>query len=159
MREHEHPELDAIDRKFIHAMQRISIPVARIALAIIFIWFGVLKIIDNSSIAPLVAQLNEAVGIGVDQHAFLIFLGIYETAIGLCFLIVRLERVAILLLIPHLVVTFLPLFLLPEATWQGFLSPTIVGKYCIKNLLVIATAMGVAAHLHPRKFHAIRRIH
>jgi hypothetical protein len=27
--------------------------------------------------------------------------------------------------------------------------PTLVGQYIIKNLVIIAVAMGIAAHLHP----------
>jgi hypothetical protein len=27
--------------------------------------------------------------------------------------------------------------------------PTLVGQYIIKNLVIIAAAMGIAAHLHP----------
>jgi hypothetical protein len=50
--------------------------------------------------------------------------------------------------------TFMPLFIIPDATWSGFLVPTLEGQYIIKNLVVIATAIGIIAHLHPlpRKF-------
>jgi hypothetical protein len=50
-----------------------------------------------------------------------------------------------------MITTFMPLFLLTEETWSGFLIPTLEGQYIIKNLVVIAAAMGIAAHLEPIK--------
>jgi len=34
--------------------------------------------------------------------------------------------------------TFLPTLLLPEATWQTWLTPTLVGQYIIKNFALIS---------------------
>jgi hypothetical protein len=48
-----------------------------------------------------------------------------------------------------MVMTFLPLYFLPTVTWSGILVPTLEGQYIIKNLVIIATALGIAAHLHP----------
>ena len=42
-----------------------------------------------------------------------------------------------------------PLVLLPSETWQSFFVPTLEGQYIIKNLVIIAAAIGIAAHLHP----------
>ncbi len=71
--------------------------------------------------------------------------------IGIAFIIPRAERLAIALLIPHMIMTALPLLFLPAMTWQGFLTPTLEGQYIIKNLVIIALAMGIATHLHPFK--------
>jgi hypothetical protein len=43
----------------------------------------------------------------------------------------------------------LPLFFLPEVSWQSAFVPTLTGQYIIKNVVIIALAMGIAAHLHP----------
>jgi len=43
----------------------------------------------------------------------------------------------------------MPLILLPQVTWSGILVPTLEGQYIIKNLAIIAAAIGIAAHLHP----------
>jgi uncharacterized membrane protein YkgB len=53
-----------------------------------------------------------------------------------------------------MIATFLPLFILPQETWSGFLVPTLEGQYIIKNLVLIAAAIGIAAHLHPMKARA-----
>ena len=71
--------------------------------------------------------------------------------IGVAFLIPGLERLAIALLIPHMITTVLPLILLPSITWQSFLIPTLEGQYIIKNIVIIALASALAAHLHPMR--------
>jgi uncharacterized membrane protein YkgB len=50
-----------------------------------------------------------------------------------------------------MITTFGPLVYLPDEAWQKFLVPTLEGQYIIKNLVIIATAIGIAAHLHPLK--------
>ena len=69
--------------------------------------------------------------------------------IGIAFIIPHFERLAIALLVPHMITTFLPLLFLQSITWHGFLTPTLEGQYIIKNLVIIALAMGIAAHLQP----------
>ena len=71
--------------------------------------------------------------------------------IGVLFIVKGMERIVILLLLIQITTTFMPLVLLPDATWSGFLTPTLEGQYIIKNFAIIALAMGVAAHLHPVK--------
>lgn len=144
--------LAPLDRGIINAFKAIGLPVARLALCIIFFWFGVLKVIGASPANPLVADLFYAsmpafMNMSVEQ--FIFYLGLYEMAVGLAFLVPRLERLAIFLLLPHLIVTAAPLVLLKTVTWQSAFIPTLEGQYIIKNLLIIATAIGIAAHLEP----------
>jgi uncharacterized membrane protein YkgB len=80
---------------------------------------------------------------------FITRLGEFEMLIGVAFLIPGLERLAIVLLLPHMVTTFLPLVLLPQVTWQGFLTLTLEGQYIIKNVLIIALACAIMADLSP----------
>jgi len=143
--------LKKFDFWFIHLLRRLTIPVSRIALFTVFFWFGILKIIGTSPANPMVADLLHATLPFMSWDTFIILFSLYEMAIGIAFIIPRLERVAIALLIPHMVMTSLPLFFLTSMTWQGFLTPTLEGQYIIKNLVIIALAMGIAAHLHPWK--------
>lgn len=69
--------------------------------------------------------------------------------IGLLFLIRGVERIVIPLLFIHMITTIMPLFLLPDVSWSGFMTPTLEGQYIIKNIALIAAAFGIAAHLHP----------
>jgi uncharacterized membrane protein YkgB len=42
-----------------------------------------------------------------------------------------------------------PLVLVPEYTWQSFLVPTLEGQYIIKNMVIIAVAIGIASLTQP----------
>jgi uncharacterized membrane protein YkgB len=138
-----------VDVRLIHFFRRISVPVARFSLFIIFFWFGLLKIVGMSPASGLVQQLFEATVPVMSFATFLVLFGFFECLIGVLFLVRGMERVVIPLLFIHMVTTFGPLVLLPEVTWQAFMVPTLEGQYIIKNLVVIAAAIGIAAHLHP----------
>lgn len=143
--------LHAIDVRIIHFFQKVSIPTARFGLFVVFFWFGLLKVIGESPASGLVQRLFESTIPFITFHSFLIGFGIFECIIGILFLIKGLERVVIPLLLVHMVTTFGPLVFLPSETWSGFLIPTLEGQYIIKNLVIIASAIGIAAQLHPMK--------
>lgn len=126
-------------------------PLARAALFIIFFWFGVLKLLDMSPADALVNHLLQNTLPFIPFEPFRVFFGLYEMAIGLAFVAPRAERLAIALLVPHMIATFLPLIILPEITWHSLLVPTFEGQYIIKNLVIVALALSLAAHLHPFK--------
>jgi uncharacterized membrane protein YkgB len=125
------------------------VPVARMGLFVVFFWFGLLKVIGLSPASGLVQRLFEHSITFMSFHSFIIFFGLFECLIGILFLIRGAERIVIPLLFIHMVTTFGPLFLLPQETWSGFMTPTLEGQYIIKNLVIIAAGIGIAAHLHP----------
>ena len=122
-------------------LQKMSIPLARFALFIVFFWFGILKIIGSSPANPLMANLLEKTLPFVTFDQFIICFGLFEILIGLLFLFKRSVWFATILLIPHMITTVLPLILLPAITWQGILTPSLEGQYIIKNILIIALAL------------------
>ncbi len=140
-----------IDIAVIHLFRRIFLPVARFGLFVVFFWFGALKVIGLSPASGLVQQLFLETIPFVSFGAFLIGFGLFECLIGLLFLFKGFERLVIPLLFVHMATTFLPLFYLTQETWSGFLVPTLEGQYIIKNLVIIALAIGVAARLHPMR--------
>ncbi|MSU44692.1 hypothetical protein EXS45_00710 [Candidatus Nomurabacteria bacterium] len=141
--------IQSIDVKLIHFFRRISMPVARFGLFVIFFWFGFLKVIGMSPASPLVQQLFEQTISFMSFNTFIVLFGLFECLIGILFITRGLERIAIPFLFLHMITTFMPLFLLPEVTWSGFLVPTLEGQYIIKNLVIIAAAIGIVANLHP----------
>ena len=141
--------LEKFDYWFIRFLRRLSMPFARFALFIVFFWFGILKIFGTSPANPMVADLLHTTMPFMSWNIFIIIFAPYEILIGITFIIPRFERLAIALLIPHMIMTSLPLFFLASLTWQGFLTPTLEGQYIIKNLVIIALAMGIAGHLTP----------
>ena len=145
--------LRSIDVKIIHFFRRVSMPVARFGLFVVFFYFGFLKVIGLSPASNLVQQLFERTISWIPFSTFIILFGLFECLIGLLFILRGFERVVIPLLFIHMITTFMPLFLLPQETWSSFLVPTLEGQYIIKNLVIIATAIGIAAHLHPLSKH------
>lgn len=141
--------IHATDVGIIHFFRKVSVSLARWGLFIIFFWFGLLKVIGLSPVSGLVERLFETTIPWLPFATFLIGFGLFEMLIGVLFLFRGTERIVIPLLFIHMITTFMPLFLLPQETWSGFLTPTLEGQYIIKNLALIAAAVGIAAHLHP----------
>ena len=142
-----------VDVRIIHFFRKISIPLARFGLFVVFFWFGFLKVLGLSPAGPLVEALfNNTIATLTASLSFATFyagFGILECAIGILFIIRGFERVVIPLLFLHMATTALPLFLLTPITWSGFMIPTLEGQYIIKNLLIVAAAITIAAHLDP----------
>lgn len=115
----------------------------RYSLAIIFIWFGALKIFNVSPAAELV----KATVTIIKPEIFLPILGLWEITIGICFLFRKFLRIGIAILIPQMIGTFLPLITLTYKVFQNgnLLAPTLEGQYIIKNLFIIGAAMVVGA--------------
>lgn len=142
-------KLRTLDLELIHFFRKAFEPMARFGLFVVFFWFGALKVIGMSPASPLVEALFEKTISWMPFSSFIILFGLFEVLIGILFLIPKAERLVIPLLFFHMITTFMPLFLVPGATWSGFLIPTLEGQYIIKNLVIIAAAIGTAAHLHP----------
>ncbi len=143
--------LETIDTKLISFFRKISMPIARFGLFVIFFWFGILKVYGLSPASEVIEHLfNETVPF-MNFDTFLVLFGLFECFIGILFLIKGAERVVIPLLFIHMITTLGPLFFLTQETWSGFLVPTLEGQYIIKNLVIIATAIGIASNLEPIK--------
>ncbi len=141
--------LISIDSHIIHFLKKYSEPISRIALFVVFFWFGVLKVLGFSPAEGLVKDLLVATLPFMAPVTFMVLFGLFEMLIGLMFLVRGLERAVIPLLAFHMFTTFMPLVLLTSVTWSHPFIPTLEGQYIIKNLVIIATAIGIAAHLHP----------
>ena len=144
-------QIHSIDVKIIHFFRRVSVPVARVSLFVVFFWFGILKVIGLSPAGGVVQRLFEHTIPFIPFSSFYLGFGLFECLIGILFIVKGAERIVIPLLFVHMFTTFGPLVMLPEETWQRFLVPTLEGQYIIKNLVIIATGIAIAAHLHPVK--------
>jgi uncharacterized membrane protein YkgB len=141
-----------VDFNLILFFKRTYIPLARFALFVVFFWFGFIKLIGLSPAGPLAEALTaKTVGTALFEPLFLV-LAFVECLIGVLFLLPRAVRIVIPLLFVHMIIVCAPLVLVPEATWQSFLVPTLEGQYIIKNIAIIALAFGIAAHTEPLRF-------
>lgn len=132
--------LKVLDERIASWMSRNAVFFLRVALAVIFIWFGGLKIVGTSPANDLVTRTVY----WVDPRWFIPFLGAWEVLIGLCMLWRPLIRVSIGLLALQMPGTFLPLVLLPDVCFVHVpWSPSLEGQYIIKNLVLIAAAIAI----------------
>jgi uncharacterized membrane protein YphA (DoxX/SURF4 family) len=111
----------------------------RIALALVFVWFGALKIGGVSPVRELIARTLPF----IDPDVSLPVLGVVEVAIGLALLIGRFPRLTLLVLAGHLVGTFLSFPMAPDLMVQhgGPWELTADGEFVLKNLVLISAAL------------------
>jgi uncharacterized membrane protein YkgB len=130
---------DLLDRAITAWMARYGLAIMRLGLGVVFFWFGALKLVPGLSPAE---ELVRNTIYFVDPDIFQPVLAIWEMAIGVGLLAGRYLRLTLLLLFAQMVGTVLPLFVLPEVTWNAFpYAPTLEGQYIIKNLVIIGAAI------------------
>jgi len=138
-----------IDHSVIHFLRKTFIPTARFSIFVVYVWFGALKILGLSPAGELVHHLFSSTIHFISFDTFYIFFAWFEVLIGVMFIIPKLTRFVLPLLMIHMITTFMPLVFLPGDTWSGFMVLTLTGQYIVKNLVIIAVAMGIAAQVHP----------
>jgi len=133
--------LDRIDRKVIRIMSSYAILIIRLSLGIVFVWFGLLKVMGVSPVFDLASHIVY----WPPAELFVPLLGIWEMAIGVGLLLGKAQRVILSMLFLQLAGTFLVLLILPEAAFQGGnpLFLTTEGEFVIKNLVLIAAGLAV----------------
>lgn len=139
---------DRVDRAITGWMAEYGITLTRVALGVVFLWFGVLKFFPGLSPAEGLAAdtISRLTGGMVTAGVSLPVLAVWECAIGLGLLLGRFLRLTLLLLFLQIPGTVTPLFLFPGATFtQVPYAPTLEGQYIIKNLVLVAAALVVGA--------------
>ena len=133
---------DKIDKQIAAVMDQWYHPLLRASIAVVFIWFGALKILGISPAADLVS----ATVYFVSPEVFVPILGVWEVLIGICLLYRPLIRIGIFLLFLQLPGTFLPVVLLPEVVFTTIpYGLTVEGQYIVKNLVIIGAALAVGS--------------
>jgi uncharacterized membrane protein YphA (DoxX/SURF4 family) len=135
------------ENRFYETIAQAAIVAIRIALGLVFFWFGILKLLPIHIPIDTLAQavLTEITFHRIPASVLLHILGVWECVIGLGLLFRRFLRVAIGLLFLQLPGTFLPLVLLRHETWYHFpWLPTFEGQYIIKNLILISSGVVIA---------------
>ncbi len=138
------PSFDNLDRKVTMALAAAAVPVLRIALGIVFLWFGALKLVPGLSPAQdLATRTIDVLTFGLVPAAVsLPVLALWEVLIGLGLLSGRFLRATLLLLAVQMLGTMTPLLLFPTETFTVVpIAPTLEGQYIIKNLVLVAAAM------------------
>lgn len=146
--------LSEIDWSVTGWMARYRVRLIQLALGVIFLWFGGLKIVPGLSPAEdLVVStahvLLAPIGFSPPGRLVVLALAFWEVAIGLGFLLDRHRRAMVWILILHMASTALPLVLLPEVVWtHAPYALTLEGQYIVKNLVILAGVATIGATLH-----------
>lgn len=131
--------LDRIDIRLTQWMAHNGLTLMRVALGIVFFWFGALKIIPGLSPAE---DLVRKTIYFVDPDLFLPILALWEMVIGIGLMTGLFMRLTLLLLFLQMPGTALPLLILPEACYTSFpFGLTLEGQYIVKNLALISSAI------------------
>jgi|SRR5437660_833057 len=136
-------KFNRLDAAIIHGMRVYGITLLRIALAIVFIWFGALKIFRVSPVSDLVAQTVY----WVPAKFAVPFLGVWEVIIGVGLLAGRALRTILFLMFLQMSGTFLVLVLHPELSFQNGnpFKLTTIGEFVIKNIVLISAGLVVGS--------------
>jgi uncharacterized membrane protein YphA (DoxX/SURF4 family) len=142
------PWFDRVDRRITQTMADHGLTLLRIALGIVFLWFGFLKFFPGLSPAQdLAGRTIETLSAGAIPPSVAVpVLAVWESAIGIGLLVGRWMRLVLLLLFVQMLGTITPLALFPDETWTRFpIAPTLEGQYIIKNVVLVAAAFVLGA--------------
>jgi uncharacterized membrane protein YphA (DoxX/SURF4 family) len=141
--------LHSFDTAFISFARKYYSPIARGALFLIFFLFGFLKLLGLSPASDLALGFAGKMGMGAYAHELFITLAFIECLIGLMILVPKLTRPTIFIMFLHMVLVSAPLLLYPEAVWSSAFVPNLEGQYIIKNIALVALALGLVANTTP----------
>lgn len=132
-------QIDRLDARVTAWMARYGLTMMRVALGIIFFWFGVLKLVPGMS--PAEDLVRNSVFF-IDPNLFQPVLAVWEMAIGLGLITGWFMRLTLLLLFLQMPGTALPLVITPEACFTSFpFGLTLEGQYIVKNLVLITAGI------------------
>jgi putative oxidoreductase len=138
-------QVEQLDRKVLQFLRRVALPLLRISLGTVFIWFGLLKVVGETPVAELVANT----AYWIDPNLLVPLLGAFEIIVGLGLLVGRGLRVVLALFVLQMIGTFLVLLLQPEIAFQGSnpLFLTTEGEFVIKNLVLLSAGLTIGSRL------------
>jgi putative oxidoreductase len=141
--------IDRIDEAVSGFMERYGVTILRIAVAIVFIWFGALKVIDRSPVEGLVKDTI----FFLPEDTFFVVIGVWEIIIGVGLLVPVLLRLTLALFWLQMAGTFLSLIVLPDRAFQDGnpLLLDVTGEFIVKNLVLIAAGLVIGSTVRRRR--------
>ncbi len=140
--------LEAVDVRLTRWMARYGVLTLRVALGVVFLWFGVLKFFPGLSPAQTLAvKTIDLLTFGlIPAGASLVLLAALECAIGLGLISGKLMRLTLLMLAFQMVGAASPLLLFPGEVFNAFpYAPTLEGQYIIKNVVLVSAGLVIGA--------------
>jgi putative oxidoreductase len=127
-------------------LARTAEPALRVSLGLVFLAFGILKFFPGvSPVESLVSRTWNVLSFGViDGYAALALTGALETFVGLTLVTGLFVRIGLLVLAGTFVGIFSPIVFFGSEMF-GATGPTLTGQYILKDIVLVAAAMVVAA--------------
>jgi putative oxidoreductase len=134
-----HRRVDVVLAGLSDTCRRIGPVALRLSLALVFVWFGALKLTGDSPVEGLIGATLPFLSTDVTLPV----LGVVEVVLGLAVAVGRAPRVVLLVLAGQLAGTFLSFLTAPEWMMDGGnpLLLTADGEFVIKNLVLISAAL------------------
>jgi uncharacterized membrane protein YkgB len=143
-------QIDQLDVRITSWMALHGLRLMRIALGVIFFWFGALKLFPGMS--PAEELVRNSVYF-IDPRIFQPLLAVWEMAIGVGLMTGLFMRLTLLLLFLQMPGTALPMLVTPEAVWTSFpFGLTLEGQYIVKNLALITSAIVLGGAVRGGRF-------
>lgn len=135
--------IETLDRSIAATLATVSMPVLRMSLGVIYLWFGALKICGASPVEEFVARTIPF----LPRRLVVRALGVWEVAIGLALLLRVALRPTLLLFAVQLAGTFTPFVVQPRRMVRNGnpLLLTIEGEFVLKNLVLLAAGLAVGS--------------
>lgn len=139
------PRVERVDQRVRSWLGRLGVPALRISLGVVFVWFGLLKVLDVSPVSDLVAHTVY----WLDRDLVVPALGVLEVTVGTLLILGRLLRVTLLLFALQMLGTALVFVVLPEVAFRDGnpLLLTVEGEFVVKNLVLLAAGMVVGSRV------------
>jgi len=140
---------ERIDQRVTDFLDRYGLLALRIALGVVYIWFGALKVIDRSPVEQLV---RDTVFFLPDGQYIVYGMGAWEIVIGLGLLFPLALRLTLAMLWLQLCGTFLALVVLPGDSFQDNnpLLLTTQGEFVVKNIVLITAGLAIGSTVRGR---------
>lgn len=142
-----HATFERIDNLVTGLLRRWSQPALRISIAVVFIWFGALKIFDVTPVSELVANTVY----WFDPAWVVPTLGVVEVAVGLGLLFKVALRSVLALFFLQMLGTFLVFIVQPDVAFVDGnpLLLTTEGEFVAKNLVLLSAGLVIGATVRP----------
>jgi uncharacterized membrane protein YkgB len=136
------------------SLRRWSVPALRLALGLVFLWFGILKIAGVSPVTPLLRETYSFFAI----PTFTALLGAWEMLIGIGLIFKLALRTTLWFMCAHLIGTFMAFLIAPSIFFVhgNPLVLTTNGEFVMKNLVLLTAGLTVVGHESKRR---VQRAH
>lgn len=118
---------------------RVAPTLVRLSLGLVYVWFGALKVVGRSDVFSLVAGTLPF----LNPNVFVPVLGVIECFIGLGLIFGKMPRLVFVVVVLHLLGTFLTIFTVPNMLWHDH-NPLLMstdGEFVLKNLVLISAVL------------------